>query len=90
MSITNQNIDGGKAFDWSKTSEDYAKYRDIYPQQFYDKIIDRKLCISGQSILDMGTGQNGQAQIFQKVRLNRQKFFHRAWISTITDYPQKT
>ncbi len=31
MSITNQNIDGGKAFDWSKTSEDYAKYRDIYP-----------------------------------------------------------
>ena len=71
-------------------------------KEFYDKIIDRKLCISGQSILDMGTGteycqeicivmgQNGQAQIFQKVRLNRQKFFHRAWISTITDYPQKT
>lgn len=56
MSIINQNIDGGKAFDWSKTSEDYAKYRDIYPQKFYDKIIDRKLCISGQSILDMGTG----------------------------------
>ena len=33
MSITNRTIDGGKAFDWGKTSEDYAKYRDIYPQE---------------------------------------------------------
>lgn len=56
MSITNRTIDGGKAFDWGKTSEDYAKYRDIYPQEFYDKILGRKLCVSGQSVLDMGTG----------------------------------
>ena len=28
MEITNKNIDHGKAFDWGKTSEDYAKYRD--------------------------------------------------------------
>ena len=56
MSITNRTIDGGKAFDWGKTSEDYAKYRDIYPQEFYDKILSRKLCVSGQSVLDMGTG----------------------------------
>ena len=56
MNITNQNIDGGKAFDWGKTSADYAKYRDIYPQEFYNKIIGRKLCIDGQSVLDMGTG----------------------------------
>ncbi len=56
MSIINKNIDGGKAFDWSKTSADYAKYRDIYPQEFYNKIVNRKLCINGQSILDMGTG----------------------------------
>ena len=26
------NIDDGKPFDWGKTSEDYAKYRDIYPE----------------------------------------------------------
>lgn len=49
-------IDNGKAFDWGRTSEDYAKYRDIYPKEFYDKIADRGLCVSGQSVLDIGTG----------------------------------
>ena len=29
MDIIDRNIDGGKAFDWGRTSEDYAKYRDI-------------------------------------------------------------
>ncbi len=56
MSITDKNIDGGKTFDWSRISEEYAKYRDIYPKEFYDKIINRKLCISGQRVLDLGTG----------------------------------
>lgn len=56
MNITNKNIDGGKAFDWGKTSADYAKFRDIYPQEFYDKITRRNLCINGQSVLDIGTG----------------------------------
>ena len=50
------NIDGGKAFEWGRTSEDYARFRDIYPQEFYEKIIMRKLCIGGQSVLDIGTG----------------------------------
>lgn len=56
MNGTDKNIDGGKAFDWGKTSADYAKFRDIYPQEFYDKIIGRNCCIKGQSVLDMGTG----------------------------------
>ena len=56
MYITDNNIDGGKAFDWGKTSADYAKFRDIYPQEFYDKIIKRKLCVKGQTVLDIGTG----------------------------------
>lgn len=56
MAITDKNIDGGKAFDFGKTSLDYAKYRDIYPQEFYNKIIERNLCINGQSVLDIGTG----------------------------------
>lgn len=56
MNITDKNIDGGKAFDWGKTSADYARFRDIYPQEFYDRIISRKLCINGQKVLDMGTG----------------------------------
>ncbi|WP_455684420.1 class I SAM-dependent methyltransferase [Thomasclavelia sp.] len=56
MKITDKNIDSGKAFDWGKASKDYAKFRDIYPQKFYDKIINRKLCINGQNVLDIGTG----------------------------------
>lgn len=56
MEIRNENIDSGKAFDWGKTSTDYAKYRDIYPDMFYQKIVDRNLCIKGQKVLDLGTG----------------------------------
>lgn len=56
MNIIDQNIDGGKPFDWGKTSLDYAKFRDIYPKEFYQKIIDRKLCMNGQSVLDIRTG----------------------------------
>lgn len=56
MEITNNEIDGGKAFDWGKTSKDYAKYKDIYPQNFTKRIINRKLCIKGQNVLDIGTG----------------------------------
>lgn len=54
--IINQDIDNGKAFDWGNTSEEYAKYRDIYPAEFYNKIVDLGLCIRGQSVLDLGTG----------------------------------
>lgn len=49
-------ISQGKSFDWGRTSDDYAKYRDIYPKEFYENIIHRKLCISGQNVLDLGTG----------------------------------
>lgn len=56
MELTDKRIDAGKAFDWGKTSEEYAKYRDIYPDEFYKKIVDRGLCIEGQSVLDLGTG----------------------------------
>ena len=56
MVIKDKRIDGGKAFDWGRVSAEYAKYRDIYPQEFYRKIIDRGLCIDGQKILDIGTG----------------------------------
>lgn len=56
MFMTNKNIDKGKAFDWGRVSSDYAKYRDIYPQIFYNKIINRGLCTKGQTVLDIGTG----------------------------------
>ena len=56
MNIIDKNIDNGNPFDWGRTSSDYAKFRDIYPLQFYQKILDRNLCIAGQSVLDIGTG----------------------------------
>lgn len=56
MRISDEKIDGGKSFDWGRTSEDYARFRDIYPNEFYQKILERNLCIKGQKILDVGTG----------------------------------
>ena len=56
MEISDIRIDAGKAFDWGRTSGDYALYRDIYPDIFYQKIADRRLCINGQRVLDLGTG----------------------------------
>ena len=51
-----EGIDGGKAFDWGKTSQGYAVYRDIYPPAFYRRIVDMGLCTKGQDVLDLGTG----------------------------------
>ncbi len=56
MEITDAGIDGGTAFDWGRTSEDYARFRDIYPQAFYERIIRLGLCTKGQRVLDLGTG----------------------------------
>ena len=50
------DIDNGKTFDWGNTSEDYAKYRDIYPEEFYQSILELGLCRDGQKVLDIGTG----------------------------------
>ena len=50
------HIDNGREFDWGLASEDYAKYRNIYPDVFYQKIADLGLCVSGQRVLDLGTG----------------------------------
>ena len=54
--MINNKIDHGKEFDWGLASKDYAKYRDIYPDLFYQKIIDLGLCTKGQRVLDLGTG----------------------------------
>ena len=54
--MINKNIDSGNAFDWGRTSSDYAKYRDIYPQEFYDKILKLGICTKDQKVLDVGTG----------------------------------
>lgn len=50
------HIDNGKGFDWGLASKDYAKFRDIYPEEFYQKIVHLGLCVKGQFVLDLGTG----------------------------------
>jgi len=54
--ISDQRIDSGKVFDWGRASGDYARYRDIYPEEFYDRIAAEGLCTKGQRVLDLGTG----------------------------------
>lgn len=54
--MENRNIDNGKSFDFGKTSADYAKYRDIYPQKFYSEIHNLGICTENQKVLDLGTG----------------------------------
>ena len=54
--IVKRHIDNGNAFDWGKTSKDYARFRDIYPEEFYQKIVDLGLCTKNQMVLDLGTG----------------------------------
>ncbi len=56
MELHMPHVDGGKGFDWGKVSDDYARYRDIYPLLFYEKIAARQLCVKGQHVLDLGTG----------------------------------
>ena len=56
MEIKDDKIDQGKPFDWGRVSEEYARYRDIYPPEFYRAITDRGLCVDGQRVLDLATG----------------------------------
>lgn len=55
MNIINREVDSG-SFDWGRTSFNYAKSHDIYPQELYQRIIDRKLCLDGESVPDIGIG----------------------------------
>lgn len=54
--ISLNHIDDGKSFDFSNISGEYAKYRDVYPKQFFDRINALGLCSAGMNVLDLGTG----------------------------------
>ncbi len=54
--INLSHVDNGKAFDWGLASEHYAKYRDIYPDAFFDRFVDLGVGVNGQYVLDLGTG----------------------------------
>ena len=56
MEIRIKEFDNGNPWDFGKTSEDYAKFRDIYPKAFYEKLVELKIGVAGQNVLDLGTG----------------------------------
>lgn len=49
-------IDNGQKFDFGKTSKEYSKYRDIYPQQLFDRLYELGIGKEGTDWLDLGTG----------------------------------
>lgn len=89
--MQNQNIDHGNKFDWGKTSADYARFRDIYPPQFYEMILNRNCGAAGQRVLDVGTGTGVLPRNLYAAgahwtgcdialnKLHRQSSFRRAW-----------
>lgn len=54
--MNRSSIDSGRAFDFGRTSENYAKYRDVYPQSMYDRLTSLGVGGQGQRILDLGSG----------------------------------
>jgi len=62
--IIKTNIDAGHAFDWGKTSLDYAAYRPGYPASFYTVLQALGIGTPGQDILDLGTGTGVLARAF--------------------------
>lgn len=54
--MKHKDFDCGREFDWGKTSEHYAMYRDVYPEEFYRRVLEAGIGLPGQKILDLGTG----------------------------------
>lgn len=49
-------IDHGRPFSWGRASADYARYRDVYPEAFYQKLLEAGVGLPEQEVLDIGTG----------------------------------
>src|SRR6266487_2345265 len=62
--VTKPEIDNGKAFDWGKTSPDYAVYRPGYPASFYTMLQAVGIGQPEQDVLDLGTGTGVLARAF--------------------------
>lgn len=54
--MNNQIIDNGQSFDFGRTAGQYAKYRDIYPKELYDRLFSLGVGKPGSVWLDLGTG----------------------------------
>lgn len=49
-------VDNGKQFDFGKASEKYAKYRDIYPEELFQRLHEIGVGVKDSNWLDLGTG----------------------------------
>jgi SAM-dependent methyltransferase len=58
------SIDPGRVIDWGKTSADYARHRPGPPDSFYEKLAAFGVGLTGQRILDLGTGTGVLARRF--------------------------
>ena len=54
--MENVSIDNGQSFDFGKTASEYAKYRDIYPKELYDRLSELGIGKANSVWLDLGTG----------------------------------
>lgn len=56
--------DQGMTADWSHTAYDYANYRPDPPASFFDRLVTNSIGLSGQTIMDLGTGTGALARQF--------------------------
>lgn len=56
MTMKMTHVDHENPFDFGKTSQDYVKYRDIYPTALFERLHKLGVGQKGKSWLDMGTG----------------------------------
>ena len=64
--IAFERIDGGRPFDWGRTSGDYATYRPAPPQSFFARLRALGVGLPGQRILDLATGTGVLARQFAR------------------------
>ena len=53
--MQNLIIDNGQGFDCGKTASEYAKHRDIYPKELYDRLLSLDVGMKNSVWLDLGT-----------------------------------
>ena len=62
--------DGARSIDWGRASPDYAVHRPGYPDSFWERLRALGVGLSGQRILDLGTGTGVLSRRFAAMGCN--------------------